>query len=332
MSITQAIIEEVGFELNRRAAVQLPSDVRQEFERIAAIETNAMAQYVMKAIVENAKIAISDNRPYCGDTGLPRFYVKPGNEARLEGGFVGLERSLRKATAEATPKVGLRANRVHPLTRKNPGNNVGAHAPSVDYSFEPDADWIDITCVHKGGLFGSDYRMLFPGDGINGIKRFFLDVLAEFMRRGLSCPPVIAGVGIGGTKDQCVKLGKEAACLRPIGDRNPEPLLAELELELKEMGNQTGFGAMGLVGDVCVADVHVEIAYAHTGGTPVAISHFCNAARRATARIYPGGRVEYRDDPQWFTPYYRRTTIGWGDDEADAAPPRKQLPVLAGTR
>ena len=163
----------------------------------------------------------------CGDTGLPRFYVKAGNDVQLEGGFVGLERALRAATARATKDVPLRSNRVHPLTRRNPGTNIGVMAPNVDYRFEPEGDWIDLTAVHKGGLFGSDYRMLFPGDGIPGIKRFFVDTLVAFGHRGLSCPPVIVGVGIGGTKDQCVTLGKEASCLRLVGDRHPDPLVAQ---------------------------------------------------------------------------------------------------------
>ena len=182
-------------------------------------------------------------------------------------------------------------------------------APNIDYRFEPEGDWIDLTAVHKGGLFGSDYRMLFPGDGIPGIKRFFVDTLVSFGHRGLSCPPVIVGVGIGGTKDQCVTLGKEASCLRMVGDRHPDPLVAKLEEELLELGNRTMIGIMGFQSDTPVLDVHCEIAYAHTGGLPVGISELCHAVRRATARIYNDGRVEYREDPQWFTEYYRREGI-----------------------
>ena len=251
----------------------------------------------------------------CGDTGLPRFYVKAGNDVQLEGGFVALERALRAATARATKDVPLRSNRVHPLTRRNPGTNVGVMAPNIDYRFEPEGDWIDLTAVHKGGLFGSDYRMLFPGDGIPGIKRFFVDTLVSFGHRGLSCPPVIVGVGIGGTKDQCVTLGKEASCLRLVGDRHPDPLVAKLEEELLELGNRTMIGIMGFKSDTPVLDVHCEIAYAHTGGLPIGISELCHAVRRATARIYNDGRVEYREDPQWFTEYYRREGINFEPGE-----------------
>jgi L(+)-tartrate dehydratase alpha subunit len=266
-------------------------------------------------VIDNADVAVGQQSSMCGDTGLPRFYVKSGNEVRLEGGFVALERALRAATARATKDVPLRSNRVHPLTRRNPGTNVGVMAPNIEYRFEPEGDWIDLTAVHKGGLFGSDYRMLFPGDGIPGIKRFFVDTLVSFGHRGLSCPPVIVGVGIGGTKDQCVTLGKEASCLRLVGDRHPDPLVAALELELLELGNRTMIGIMGFRSDTPVLDVHCEIAYTHTGGLPVGISELCHAVRRATARIYNHGRVEYREDPQWFTEYYRREAIDFEPGE-----------------
>ena len=148
---------------------------------------------------------------------------------------------------------------------------------NIDYRVEPDGDCIDITAVHKGGLFGSDYRMLFPGDGTDGIKRFVIDTIASFHRRGLACPPAIVGVGIGGTKDQCFTLSKEACQLRVVGDRHPDPVVAELEDELVELCNRTSIGVMGLKSDTAVVDVHCEIAYTHTGGTPVGVSELCTA-------------------------------------------------------
>ncbi|RMF91929.1 MAG: fumarate hydratase [Nitrospinota bacterium] len=309
MGIRPEVIEQVAYELHRRAAIVLPQDARRSIQHMCARETHKLSKFVFLEIIENFQIAENESRPLCADTGLPRFYVKCGNEAVIEGGFVALERSLRRATASATREIPLRPNRVHPLTRKDPDNNVGAHAPSVDYSFEPDAAWLDITTVHKGGLFGSDYRMLFPADGIPGIKRFFLDAMSEFFRRGLSCQPAVVGVGIGGSKDVCFRLGKEAACLRLVGDRHPDPHIARLEEELLALGNEAGFGPMGFRGDNSIMDVHVEIAYTHTGGLPVSVHHFCFAMRRATARIYADNSVEYREDPQWFTPYYRREGI-----------------------
>jgi len=167
-------------------------------------------------MLDNYDAATDDRRPMCADTGLPRYYVKIGDNAPLNGGFTGIERN----------------------------NNVGINAPEIEWSFEPDVDWVDITTVHKGGLFGTDYRMLFPGDGIEGIKRFFLDTLVAFGKRGLCCQPAIVGIGLGGSKDTCMQLGKQAACLRTVGNRNPDPEIAKLEKELMTMGNSIGMGPM----------------------------------------------------------------------------------------
>jgi len=117
------------------------------------------------------------------------------------------------------------------------------------------------------------------------------------------------GVGIGGAKDTCVRLGKEAACLRTVGSRHPDPATAQLEAELTALGNYVGIGAMGFAGTSLVVATHVEIAFTHTGGMPVGIHAFCLSSRRATARIHADGRVEFRSDPQWFTDYYRREGI-----------------------
>ena len=212
--ISSSTIEDVGLELTRQAAIIIPKDYADGIKAMLETEPNDLSKFVIKAMVENWEAAEADRRAMCADTGLPRFYVKAGNEAKLEGGFVALERALRRAVAKATTEVPLRPNRVHPLSRADHNNNVGIRAPEIDYSFEPEADWIDITTVHKGGLFGTDYRMLFPGDGIDGIKKFYLDVLVQFGRRGLACQPAIIGIGLGGSKDTAMTIGKQAACLQ----------------------------------------------------------------------------------------------------------------------
>ncbi len=309
--ISKALIEETAARLMAKAAIEIPDDYLAGIEAMAASETGDLSAFVLKAMLENWEAAKEDRRPMCADTGLPRYYVKAGNEAVLEGGFVALEEALRAATARATREVPLRPNRVHPLTRRDSDTNVGVNAPEIEVSFEPEADWLDIIAVHKGGLFGTDYRMLFPGDGIDGIKRFFLDTLIAFGKRGLACQPAIVGVGLGGSKDTCMVLGKQAACLRVVGDRNPDPEIAELEEELKELGNSIGMGAMGFVGSSMVVDCHIEVGYTHTGGMPMSVHCFCLSSRRAVARIHADGTVESRGDPQWFTPYARRDTIRW---------------------
>ncbi|MCW5283845.1 fumarate hydratase [Verminephrobacter eiseniae] len=311
MKIPIRQVQQAALEIMRRAAIDIPVDYKTGIEELQKSETGKLSRFVIHTMLENWQAASEDRRPMCADTGLPRYYVKAGNEASVESGFVALEQALRQATADATQLVPLRPNRVHPLWRTDNGNNVGINAPEVEWSFEPEADWIDITTVHKGGLFGTDYRMLFPGDGIAGIKRFVLDTLIAFGKRGLACQPAIIGIGLGGSKDSCMQLGKQAACLRVVGDRNPDPKIADLERELKTLGNAIGMGAMGFVGSSMVVDCHIEVGHTHTGGMPISMHSFCLSSRRATARIHPDGSIAYRADPQWFTPYHRRESIAW---------------------
>ncbi len=304
-------VETASYEIMKKAAIDIPEDYLSGINSVRKNETNTLSGYVLKTMVENYEAASADRRPMCADTGLPRYYVKVGDNAPIKGGFTGIERALRSATARATLDIPLRPNRVHPLWRTEHNNNIGINSPEVEWSFEPNADWLDITTVHKGGLFGTDYRMLFPADGIDGIKRFLLDTLISFGKRGLCCQPAIVGVGIGGSKDTCMQLGKQAACLRCVGDKNPDPKIAELEQEFKDLGNSIGMGPMGFVGSSMVVDCHIEVGHTHTGGMPVSVHTFCLSSRRATARVHANGETEYRFDPQWFTPYMRRETIEW---------------------
>ena len=112
-----------------------------------------------------------------------------------------------------------------------------------------------------------------------------------------------------------MQLGKQAACLRVVGDRNPDAKVAALEEELKALGNAIGMGAMGFVGSSMVVDCHIECGFTHTGGMPISIHTFCLSSRRATARIQGDGSVLYRTDPQWFTDYMRREKVEWPSPE-----------------
>jgi len=309
--IKTAVIQATAETLMKKAAIEIPDDYLTGLKQAASAEDGDLSSFVLEAMLENYQAAKEDSRAMCGDTGCPRWYVKMGNDARLEGGPVALESALRRATANATHSVPLRPNRVHPLWRTDHDNNVGIGAPESEYGSEPDGDCIDLITVHKGGLFGTDYRMLFPSDGIAGIKRFFLDSLVAFGKRGLACQPAIIGIGLGGSKDSCMVLGKRAACLRTVGDRNPDPKIAALEDEFKTLGNSIGMGAMGFVGKSMVIDCNIEVGYCHTGGMQMSVHAFCLSSRRAVARIYADGTVEYRTDPQWFTDYQRRETVEW---------------------
>lgn len=305
------VIQRTAEVLMEKAAIEIPDDYLAGLKAAADVEDGDLSSFVLQAMLENYEAAKQDRRAMCGDTGCPRWYVKMGNDARVEGGPIALESALRRATAKATCSVPLRPNRVHPLWRTDHNNNVGIGAPEIEYGFEPGGEWIDLITVHKGGLFGTDYRMLFPSDGIAGIKRFYLDSLVAFGKRGLACQPAIIGIGLGGSKDTCMVLGKRAACLRVVGSQNPDPRIAELEKEFKELGNSIGMGAMGFVGKSMVIDCHIEVGYCHTGGMQMSVHAFCLSSRRAVARIYGDGRVQFRTNPDWFTDYQRRETIEW---------------------
>ena len=313
------LIESTAGTLMDKAAIEIPDDYLTGLQHAAETEDGDLSSFVLQAMLENYKAAKEDRRAMCGDTGCPRWYVKMGNETQIEGGPVALESALRRATAQATDGVPLRPNRVHPLWRTDHNNNVGIGAPEIEYGYEPGGEWIDLITVHKGGLFGTDYRMLFPSDGIEGIKRFYLDSLVAFGKRGLACQPAIIGIGLGGSKDTCMVLGKRAACLRVVGSENPDPKIAALEREFKDLGNSIGMGAMGFVGKNMVVDCNIEVGYCHTGGMQMSVHAFCLSSRRAVARVYPDGRVEYRTDPDWFTPYQRRETVEWPGCTQEAA-------------
>lgn len=317
--IPLGLIQSTAETLMDKAAVEIPDDYLTGLEAAAETEDGDLASFVLQAMLENYRVAKEDNRAMCGDTGTPRWYVKLSNDAQIEGGMIALEAALRRATAARTLGLPMRPNRVHPLWRTDHDNNVGIGAPEIEYGFEPETgDWIDLITVHKGGLFGTDYRMLFPSDGIEGIKRFYLDSLVAFGKRGLACQPAIIGIGLGGCKDTCMVLGKRAACLRTVGSRNSDPKIAALEDEFKDLGNSIGMGAMGFVGKHMVIDCNIEVGYCHTGGMQMSVHAFCLSSRRAVARIWADGRVEPRTDPDWFTPYQRRDTVEWTATQAAA--------------
>src|SRR6266852_7723869 len=138
------LIEDTARELMARAAIDIPADYREGVRRARDREQNRIARFVLTEMDRNWDIATAERRPMCADAGLPRYYVRAGNEALVEGGFVALERALRRATADATAAIPLRPNRVHPLTRADHDNNVGIHAPEITYAFEPGADWVAV--------------------------------------------------------------------------------------------------------------------------------------------------------------------------------------------
>jgi len=284
-SISDALIEDTVVELLRLAVTKLPEDVEQALKRIFNEESEVASKMQMQAILENLRLAQQSGTPLCQDTGILVFFVKMGPKCG------NIEDIIRKAVERGTKEIPLRPNAVHPLTRKNPGNNLGVHMPYIYY--EPGSeDYLEITVMPKGA--GSEnmsqMAMLTPSSGEKGVKEF---ALATLLRAGSNpCPPVLIGMGIGGSADICMGLAKKAL-LRPLGSHNPDPAVASLEKELYDALNVIGIGPMGLGGKNTLLGFHIEHAFCHTASHPVAINIQCWAARRATARIHPDGKVEY---------------------------------------
>jgi len=282
------LIEEVVVQLLRDAVTTLPPDVVQALLRAESRETSEVARSQLRTILDNIDAADRLAVPMCQDTGVHVFYVTGPVDASVE-------ESIRSGVARATEEIPLRPNAVHPLTRENPGTNVAVGLPHIVH-YPTDDEFLEITVLPKGA--GSEnmtaLAMLSPADGISGVKRFILDTVVR--AGGRPCPPTIVGVGIGGTSDLAVSLAKEAL-LRPLDLPNIDPELAALEDQLTEALNLTGIGPMGLGGDTTVLGVRVSTAYCHTASLPVAVNLQCWAARRATARIYPDGRVRFGRSP-----------------------------------
>ena len=275
------------------ALKDIPQDLRDALTAARERETSVTGSRVLETIQRNVEIADEQDNLVCQDTGIAVYYCRVGEHFPLHPARI--QAALKAGTERATVEHPLRSNTVHTLTRENTGANVGYRVPILHWDFVPDWDGLDVKCVPKGS--GSEnmsfLKMCVPADGVTGIKKFVLESIVG--AGGKPCPPGIVGVGVGGSADYAMHLAKEAIA-RPVGTRNPDPLVAELEQDLYELLNETGVGPMGLGGDVTVLSVHVEHADTHMTLNPVAVNYQCWAARRASAHVAADGAVTYERD------------------------------------
>ena len=285
-------LELVARDLYIKALQDIPTDVRAGLSRGLEAEKregHKTAAGIMLSILTNISVADEQQTLVCQDTGLPIFKVLVG--ARLNLDPARLKESLRKGCERATAERPLRSNTVHPLTRKHTGTNTGRGIPIVKLEFVSDSDRIELHMAPKGS--GSEnmsfLKMLNPSDGVLGIKRFVLQCIFESGAR--PCPPMIVGIGLGGTSDVAAALAKEASTFRRIGTRDPDPDVAALEAELLDQINQTGIGPQGLGGATTAMAVNIEWAHTHISQNPVAVNIQCWRGERAAAVIEADGRV-----------------------------------------
>jgi len=297
------IYERVLFQTIKRGATEISPDVKAAFEAAIARETNPDAKNGLAATLRSMEMSKVRENPLCVDTGWPIFYFKVGNACILEGGFVELENAARRAVAKATELGYLRATMKHPLTGYDPGNNIGMNIPDFTYQFV-DGDSIEISYAAKGGgsecFGGTRHRIVAFADGVQGIEKFVIDSFVASARAGAVCPPSVLGIGIGGTANVAANLAKEAACLRTVGSRHPDPMFAKIEEDLYKALNSLGIGILGAGGDTSVLAVNVEYAYTHIAGIACATSTNCMVARRASTRIEADGKVSIMESPMWF--------------------------------
>lgn len=259
-------------------ACQIPGeDVLLAIRAAYESETCPPAKEALRQLTENARISKQTGMPYCQDTGMAVVFADIGADVHIDG-YIGdaINEGVRQAYADGFLRKSVR----HPLTGKNTGDNTPA---IIHYHIVP-GDKLVLTVAPKG--FGSENQsriaMLKPLGGIDGITQFILDCVKK--ADGSPCPPVVLGVGIGGTFETCALMAKKQL-LRDIGSENPDPQLYELEQRLKQQVNALGIGAMGFGGSNYCFAVHIAVCPTHIAGLPVAVNFQCHASRHATQTL-----------------------------------------------
>ncbi|WBW98037.1 fumarate hydratase [Oceanirhabdus sp. W0125-5] len=257
----------------------LSSDVREKLNSARQEEEWEIAKGILDNIIENAEIAKNEKMPMCQDTGMACIFVEIGQDVHVTGGL--LEEAINKGVAEGYSEGYLRKSVVKdPLDRVNTGDNT----PAVIYYDIVQGDKIKITVAPKG--FGSEnmsqIKMLKPADGLEGVKEFILKVVKEAGPN--PCPPIVVGVGIGGTFDRAAMLAKKAL-LRPLNSTNKNEFYANLEEELVEAINKMGIGPQGFGGKTTSLGVNIETYPTHIAGLPVAVNINCHATRHAEIEL-----------------------------------------------
>ena len=276
--IDSSLISEVVARLCIDANYHLPPDMKKQIISSSNEESWETASIILDQIIENFNIADENLQPICQDTGLACVSLSTGQDVHIKG---NLEEAVNEGVRKGYSQGYLRKSVVSdPLNRVNTGDNTPA---MIYYDICP-GDKIKITVAPKG--FGSEnmsqIKMLKPSDGIEGVKDFVIKVVEDAGPN--PCPPIVVGVGIGGTFDKAAYLAKKAL-MRPVNQRNSEDFYAELEEELLEKINALGIGPQGFGGRTTALAVNIEKFPAHIAGLPVAVNINCHVTRHMTEEI-----------------------------------------------
>lgn len=271
--ISAALISEQVAKMCIDANYHIGQDVIQAMQKGLTKEESPTGKAILEQLLENARIADEGEFPICQDTGFSVFFVELGQDAHVDGS--GLNEAITEGVRKGYKDGFLRKSILSdPLRRQNTGDNT----PPIIWTEIVPGDKIKITMAPKGGGSEnmSEVAMLTPADGADGVKKFVVDKVCR--SGGNPCPPIVVGVGIGGTFEKVAWLAKKSL-LRPVGDRHPDPFYAAMEEELLERVNKLGIGPQGLGGRITALDVHVEVYPCHIASLPAAVNIQCHAAR-----------------------------------------------------
>lgn len=270
--IDSRLIEKAVRDMCIDACINLDDSVLKSIEYNKSREENDVAINILDILIENAEIAKDKKIPLCQDTGMAVFFVKVGQDLHIKGKNISsaINEGVRRGYTEGY----LRKSVVSPIDRINTGDNT----PAIIHYDIVDGDCLEIEFAAKG--FGSEnmskLKMLKPSDGIEGIKQFILDTVSEAGPN--PCPPIVVGVGIGGTVDKCSVIAKKAL-FREIGKHNSENYIKNLEIEMLEKINSLGIGPQGLGGNTTALAVNIETFPTHIAGLPVVVNINCHSSR-----------------------------------------------------
>ncbi len=260
------------------ACLRMTPSCEAALRRARETESEPSAAFSLDMLLQNAALAQQKRLPLCQDTGMAVFFVRLGQDVHIEGGL--LEDAINEGVRRGYAANGCRASVLDPITRKNTGDNT----PAVVHIELTAGDALSLTFLPKG--FGSENMsrlyMLTPSDGVEGVKRCVVNAVKEAGSK--PCPPIIVGVGIGGTADKACVLAKQQL-LREVGAPSDDPTLAALEIELKDAINALGIGVQGFGGNNTALAVHIGKYPTHIAALPVAVNIQCNAARVAEVTL-----------------------------------------------
>ena len=272
-------IAELVEKLCIEACCVLTDDIKSSFKSSLQTEQSPLGREILETLIENAQIAKEERNPICQDTGLTVVFVTMGQDVHIVDGFI--EDAINEGVRNCYEKGYLRKSVVNcPIERINTNDNTPA---IIHYELVPGSDF-NIVVAPKG--FGSEnksgLKMLTPSEGVAGIKKFVLDTISS--AGGNPCPPIIVGVGIGGTMERAAYLSKKAL-LTTVGNTNENETLATLEEELLEEINKLGIGPAGFGGTTTALAVNVLTNATHIAGLPVSVNIGCHATRHAEGKL-----------------------------------------------